>query len=532
MFEFIRLQMKLRWGRDRGADKKNAVLTGFIGAVVILVLLALIYVFTLVLCGNVPEATAERCAAFFSTAIEACLTFAGVAMMLKWLYRPADLKIAARFPITPFRMYVANVILAFIHLFLYSAAVYLPVMTVCALAAGALSWPAFGGIVLGALLSPFVPFVLSMLISVPVLFCMAFLENRNIVKLILFIAVLAGGFVLYNYLLTVLADYFLNKNMSAETTGVWSEILTALDTPWNLSSWLGGLVSLRSPWQAVGLHFAVLIAGAAAGVALAKPVYDSVRRRMLESESGAFRRRTRCTDRGVFSAMFAHEFKEILRTRTYAYFYLGIAVATPVMVFFCNRLAFETGTAQIGQGINFGASVLVISVFMAMISSFAAASVTREGHRFFLTKIIPVSPRRQLAIKGTLNWLVSAGALAISLAVILSLDFVTPAQAAVIGLPELLLAGGFVLNGLNRNLKRPNIRLRPDGEINEFNITVMMLTGILLSAAAGLAALVLPFFMADGAVYAVLLALSAVYAASHLAIFLCTAKRRYELIEE
>lgn len=532
MFHYIRLQMKLRWGREREADKKNVLLTGVIGAVVILVLLALVWVLTFVLRGNVTGATAERCAVFYITVIEICLTLAGVAMQLKWLYRPADLVIAARFPITPFKMYLANILLVFINLSIYSAAAFLPVMAVYAFAAGVLTWPLLGGIVLGAVLAPFVPFVLSTLICIPVLFAMSFLENRNIVKLVLFILLLAAGFILYDYLLNVLADYFINKNISSDTMGVWGRLLAALDSPWNLSAWLSDAVFLQSAWRAVGILLAVAAAGSLVCIALAKPVYDGVRRKLLETGSGTFGRRTRITGRGVFFAMFVHEFKEILRTRTYAYFYLGITIATPVMVFFCNRLAFETGTAQVGNGINFGASVLVITAFMAMISSFSAASVSREGHQFFITKIIPVPPRKQLAVKGFLNWLVSAGALAVSLIIVASLEFLTPLQTAVTALLELLLAGGFVLNGLNRNLKKPNIRLRSDGEINEINITVVMLIGILISAAAGLAAIIIPFFVDISIVYMLLVALAAVYAAVHLILFLVTANGRYGLIEE
>lgn len=532
MLNFIRLQMKLRWGRDKGADKKNAVLTGIIGFIVILVLLALVFVFTFVLLNNISSVTVKQCAIFYITVIEACLTLVGVSIQLKWLYHPADLKITARFPITPFKMYIANIILVFANLCIYSVAVFLPVMTVFAFAAGVFDWALFGGIVLGAVFSPFVPFVLSMLISIPVLFVMAFLENKNIIKLVLFIAILAAGFVLYDYLLNVLADYFINKNMSSDTVGVWGRILLALDDPWNLSAWLSDIMFLQSAWPAVGIHIAVFAVGSVACIALAKPIYDNVRRKILELGNGAFRRRTRCTDRGVFSAMFVHEFKEILRTRTYAYFYLGIAIATPVMVFFCNRLAYEVGTAQVGQGVNFGASVLVVTAFMSMISSFAAASISREGHRIFITKMIPVSPRRQLTIKGLLNWLVSVGALTISLIIVASLQFITPLQIVVIALVELLLSGGFVLNGLNRNLKRPNVRLRSDGEINEINVTVMMLIGILISAAAGLAAIILPFLIDINIVYLGLLAFSVLYVTIHFIIFQCTVQQRYLRIEE
>ena len=251
----------------------------------------------------------------------------------------------------------------------------------------------------------------------------------------------------------------------------------------------------------------------------------------LESGERAFTRRSSVTDRGVFAAMFGHEFKEIVRTRVFAYFYLGVAVATPVMVFFCDRLVSDVGAAQLGEGVNFGASMLVIAAFMALINAFSAASLSREGEKFFITKLIPVPYRTQLLIKGLVNLIVSAGALVISVVVIVSLGFVTAAEAAVIAAAGLLLSCGFVLNGLNLNLANPSIRVRSDGGFNEANVTLMMVIGLFLSAAVGIAAIVLPFFIAEWLAYLVAAAVALLYAGANFVVFWFTAQKKYAAVE-
>ena len=127
--------------------------------------------------------------------------------------------------------------------------------------------------------------------------------------------------------------------------------------------------------------------------------------------------------------------------------------------------------------------------------------------------------------------IVSAGALVISVVVIVSLGFVTAAEAAVIAAAGLLLSCGFVLNGLNLNLANPSIRVRSDGGFNEANVTLMMVIGLFLSAAVGIAAIVLPFFIVEWLAYLVAAAVALLYAGANFAVFWFTAQKKYAAVE-
>ena len=530
MLGFIRLQMKLRWGRESGGDKKSAVLSVAMGVLTIAVALALVYLFTGVLQEGVSGFGAQEISVLFIAVMQVVLAVTGVGMTVRWMFRPADLKITARFPLSPFQIFLANLLLVYINLQIYAAILYIPVMLAFGFALGTVTVKFVFGLLLSTVFAPMIPFALSTLISLPVMFLMSVLEHRNIVKLAVFIVVLAGFFVLYNYILTFLADYFIYKTVT-DSVGIWEKILKALNSPFDLSVCLKGLLFFESAGKSAGILLGIFAAVSAAGIALAKPEYDAVRRNALESGGRAFPRRTRLNGDGVFAAMFKHEFKEILRTRVYAYFYLGIAVATPVMVFFCNRLVDEVGKAQMGDMISFGASMIVITAFVALINAFSAASLSREGPCFFITKIIPVSYRTQLMIKGLVNLIVSTGALLISCIVIVSLGFVTVGQVFVIFGCSLLLSVGFVANGLNLNLANPNVSLKSNGEFNEANIALMMIVGVFLSAAIGAASVILPFFIPMGFVYSVIGAFALVYAGANFAVFWLTARKKYAAAE-
>lgn len=530
MLEYVRLQMKLTWGRNKNDSKKSAILTSILGLCVIAVMLALVYLLTSVL-GNSLTIAPQHLATLFITIIEISITVMAVTMQLKRLYRPFDLTISARFALSTFKMYLANIILVYINLAIFAMLIFVPIMTVFTLSIGVFSIQMFIAIIIGGLLAPMLPFGLSSLIAIPVMYLMSLLENKHIIKIILFIAVCAGFFVLYNYILSMLAEYFIYSDVSTDTTGIWNSVILALNSAFNPCVYLGNMVFFNGAWLGLGVIIGLSVLFAAAGIAAAKPIYERVRKRMLEGGGSYFSQDTEVDNLKSGWAMLRHGFKEIIRTKTYAYFYLGIAIATPVMVFFCNRLVTDVGQAQLGATINFGASVLVITAFMAMISAFSAISISMEGKNFYLTKIIPVGYRKQLMIKGSLNMMVCFGALLISCIVLVALEFITPVQAVILGVLEILLSAGFVLNGINLNLANPNLKLKASGETDEINITVMMLLGLLIAGILGAVSIITPFFLEMTYMYLILAAPVIIYSLINILVFVFTAVKKYHKIE-
>ena len=400
MLEYIRLQLKLARSGGRGGRRSSAVLAWVFGILVAAVLLALLYVLSFVLRSELSDVPVHGLAALFFTVIEAGLTVMAVSQQMKRLYRPSDLLIAARFPLSPFKLYAANLILVYINLAVVGAVLVIPVMAVFCAGAGVFTAQTVGGLLLAAVAAPLMPFALSTLLAVPVMYLLALLEHRNIIRLALFIAVLAGFFALYNYVLSMLTEYFLHSGVGQETSSVWHDLIGVLDSPFNPAAYCGSLLLFENFWAGLGVVLGVFAVLTCIGLPVSRLVYGRVRRMTLETGGSLFRRRSRADGCGAAAAMLRHGFKEILRTRTYAYFYLGVAIATPVMVFFCNRLVTDVGQAQIGADVNFGASVLVLTAFMAMISAFSAAALSMEGKTFYITKLVPVKYSRQMLIKG------------------------------------------------------------------------------------------------------------------------------------
>ena len=256
---------------------------------------------------------------------------------------------------------------------------------------------------------------------------------------------------------------------------------------------------------------------------------------MKELDGGAEvnHRSSKMDNYGSGVAILRHTFLDILHTKAYSYFYLGVAISTPVMVFFCNRLVAMVGEAQIGEGINFGAAMLVVSVFMALIGSFSATILSVDGRNFYITKMVPVPYRKQLIMKGIINIAVSFGALLLSIIVMAALKFINAAEIVVVLVSQILFSVGLIFNGININLANPNLKPKANGEAEEINIAYMLIIGLFIAAIFGTFSILLPKVVDRGELYAYLIGigLGLIYAVINFVVFWLTAKNKYRKIE-
>ncbi len=533
MREFIRLQFKLKWGFNRNNNKASAVMTALAALIAVAVILALVWALSFVLRASI-SVTAKQLSQLFLTLIMIGLTIAATGMQMKRLFRSPDLNIAARFPLSPSKLFTSYLILNYIDLTIYSVVLVLPIMLVFGFAMSCLTVSYIFGIILGAIMMPIVPFALSIFFAIPLVYVLSFLEKHGIVRLILFVIFLVGCFVLYYYILTALARFFIHRNWEEGTLEIWEKLISGLDGYYNPAYYLGNTIFFNN----FLLGFGVLLGGGAVliacGVALARGVASSIRRKALEQGSGFYRRYSEIDDYPSGKAILRYTFKEIMRTKTYSYFYLGVAISTPVMVFFCNKLVTMVGVAQVGSGINFGASMLVVAVFMAMICSFTGSILSVEGKKFYITKLIPVSFRKQLTVKAILNVGVSLIALAISAVVLAALNFVNATQLVVLIAVQFVLSIGLVFNGINLNLANPNLKPKANGEAEEINITFMLLIGLLVAAIMGACGIVLPRVSpknGDAAAYLICGVIVVIYTLINVLTFCFTVEEKYRKIE-
>lgn len=529
---YVRLHLKLQFGKDDKADQKSRWITMITGVVTCVVMLLLLkYFFDMLFSQFADVVDFADFATVIFTAVEVVLIVFCVSLEIKCLLKPFDIKISARLPMTAFQMFVAELAVVYVNLQLLSTMLYLPLMAVFGWSANLLSVGFLCKVVGVSFLATLAPLAVGTLLAVPAMLVASLLSNKTIVKLVLFVAVLVGALVLYNGLLDILADYFIHQRIEQDSKQAVSAFVVAINGWYNVAAWLKNVLFAQNVWASIGLTFAFFAVVFAVGLAIAKPVYTSVRQSSLNGSANVFVKRGGYTSDSGFWAIFKRELKEIFRTNTYLFFYLGVAVSTPVMVFFCNKLIQKMGQAQLGGDIEYGVSLLVILAFMTMSNCFTASAVSREKETFYITKVTPMSFVKQLAAKGLLNLTVAVIALVVSVAIVLHLQFVTALEGVVIAASCLVSAVGMIAHGFNMNVKNPSLSLSTSGEISQTNMTLLMLVGLVYSAVQGGVAIVVSFLWSDKLSFVINLAVAVVYAAVNLLVFLFATNKRYQQIE-
>ncbi len=529
MFDFIRLQLKLKWGLNRNNSKSNAFITSLVALVAIAIVLALVWGLSFVLQTSIAV-TAKQLSVLYLTISMIGLTIVATSMQVKRLYRPADLTITSRFPLSPLKTFASALILNYIDLLIYSTILLVPMMLVFGFAMNCISVSYVFGIILGIIFFTVVPFALSIFLAIPIMYLGALLKKHNIISLVLFILFLVGLFVAYYFILNALAQFFIHRNWEIGTLEIWQNLINGLNAYYNPAFYIANIMFFDQFWIGLGATLGIGLVFITIGVLIAKNVYTKIRTKVLDGGEDVYKRFSQIDNLSGSQAILKHTLNEIIHTKTYSYFYLGVAIATPVMVFFCNRLANVVGTAQLGSGVTFGASMIVISVFMAMISSFAATILSIEGKRFYITKIIPVSYRKQLLVKGSVNVMVSLGVLLISSIVLVALQFINLTELAVLVSSQILFSIGLVFNGINLNLANPNLKPKANGEAEEINITFMLIIGLLMAALLGAGGLLLPKILPVVYAYLIIIAAAFIYSIINILIFWFTVDKKYRKI--
>lgn len=528
---YLRLHFRLQFGRDKKADKKSVVITALMGIAACVVVLFLAKYFFDVINTQFSSISPRDFAVAVMTIVEVVLIVFGVSLEIKFFLRPQDVHISARFPMSSLSLFVSQLLIVYIYLWGLSFVGLLPLMLIFGWSAGILSGAFVGWLVLAMFFAPMIPFAVATILVVPTMFVLNLLNNQNVVKLIIFLIVLAGLFVLYSFVLNFLAEYYIHQRIDSKTQDAVVLFVQSLNNGWNFFVYPNNILFGVDVLKSIGIILSITVVLLSAGIGIAIPVYSRVRESVLEGRRGIFSKKTKISSNNAFWAIFRKEFKQIIRTHTYSYFYLGIAITTPVMVFLTNNVLQKIGEAQIGSGVAFGVSILVVLAFMSMINSFAASSISREGRQFYITKIVPVDPHTQLLSKGLLNVFVSLGALLVSVIILCAMKFIAVVEGVVVFFVGLIMAFGIIFCGFNLNLRNPSLSVGANGEGSQTNGTILMFLGFLLSAIIGVLSIVMAFFVEYKYIYLIIVFLALIYAAINVLVFFLSANKKYSRIE-
>lgn len=537
---YIKLQTKLAFTPNRIEKLPKKIMRYVLDAMVFAVILFFAHYLFGSLVNQTTFIPGPSISILIFTIAEIILLVISIVGQCKRLHKPEDLRIISSFPLTSFQRYLGEIIAIYIKLSIYAFVLFYPLLIVYGLAANMISVSFAFSALFAVILLPLVPFAISLIVSVPFMFISNSLENRHMVKLVLFILLFIALLAIYSLILRFMADWFIHAKNNKEVVVGIANFLDKLNMPGNFAYFTSQICLVRN----VGLNilWTLLIAAGCTtiGILITKPLYEKFTSSTSNIEGNAKVLKTNLTQQNAYRTIFQKEMKQIVRTSTYAYFYLGVAFAMPVMTYLIADIIKMVGASETGNRIFYGFGIMILFIIMSLIGSFSASIISREGSQFYITKVAPLSYRKQLFAKLLVNFAVAFGALVlciISLSV--TVNFSGDTKLGLSGIDIVLISFtmlffliGITFNGVNINLARPKIDMS-NAQPNESNVVIQLLIGLAITFFFSGLSIIVDGVLGKQAVYwhVIILCIMLLYAAINFAVFFFTAEKKYARIE-
>ena len=205
----------------------------------------------------------------------------------------------------------------------------------------------------------------------------------------------------------------------------------------------------------------------------------------------------------------------------------------PVMVYCCYTMFESLILNAIGLRIDFSLALFIVLIFSVLTNTFCATNVTRDGVSALTSKIFPIRPSRLMLAKVVFCLLVSSLSVVISATLLILATSLTIWDGLVVGALAIVFSAAqiFIATRLDLNNARlASGALEAEKAANK-TIAIVILWGMLLSAVAGIASLVVSMFSAEvqGNLNAVLTyAIPSVVAIGYLAFAMLYYRRNIE----
>ena len=527
----FRLELKSRFGtRGTGKPLFTALKIAVIVALVALVYAAYIFgIKQLVAMFHLYEMSTEFLVLFIALS-QLILTLFGISSVIKNLFRSGDNELMMRFPVSAGAVFAAKISIFVLYQVAFALLLELPVFIIFGLTTGQI-WSYYVLLPVVLIFTIVLPLSIANLLAIPVMQISARTKNMFTLSLLVSVIMVAVGFAIYMALIQGVVDYMKEEAMSffsRETMGIVADVAKYLYP----SNWFAYM--LIGEWRVGASLLSLLVVAlfATGAIILNKKLYLSTILRDIEGNGATFTKVTKNRVRSPSWSIFRREFLEIFRSSNYSFQYLCMAVAAPVMVYSCNKLAASMGENTIGAVIVPALALMVMMIFCAIILSFAASSVSREGENFYLTKIAPVSYRMQVLIKIALYLAVSTASILVTTVMIwvtgqVKVEFAFSAAGI-----AFLVSVAVTCFAVKLDVNRPQFSVGGDGELSVGNLStfVTLFVGFALSVLYGLFGMVGVFLWGMTMAFCILAGVSFLLAVGAVVWLLVGLDKRYDKI--
>ncbi len=432
---------------------------------------------------------------FFIAVLYMVLFFVSLTTIGKSLFLSSDNELLMRFPVKGKEVFLSKMLVVLLTQSIITIFLSLPAFIMYGIITAQGIWY-FCSIPLVTLLCIIMPFIFSNLLAIPFARVQAYIRDKFLILLIIYVVVIAGGFALYMTLFEGVMK-FLNEEQLNFFSG---RILVLLENIAKILipvKQLANLMIGEKLFSSICIIVCYLALFIWINILLINKLYLKIMLRTIETGTSSFTKPTKFKEGNIFNSIIRREFIDIFRSSNYLFQYLAIACGAPVMIYFCNRLAEYIGSSGIGVGVIPALTMLVMLLFVSIITSFSASSLSREGNNLHTLKIMPVAYKKQITVKFILYMLVVTVSIVLSFFILIFTKY-TDWQ---FGLLMLFSSLGFAVFetavSIKLDILHPSFSVSGDGEMYNSNSAtfISLIIGLAIAFIVGVTCMVLAFFM-------------------------------------
>lgn len=436
---------------------------------------------------------------------------AGVSSIVKSLFFSGDNELLVRFPVKVMDVFTSKVLVQGVFTFVYITAILLPLMIVYGRVTKApVSF--YGMIPVGIILTWLTVFGVSILFAIPFMRIKTLVKDKYILTLIFSTVVIAALFAIYMIVVKELMKFMQTKGVSFFSDGMMGGIFTASKYFYPFAQ-ISELMEFDNLILSAPIAICVPVLIAVIDFLMVKKYYLKIMLRNLEIEGSSFSKVSNDVVRPHFGSLLKKDFLEIFRSFNYSFQYLAMSLSAPIMAYFSTDLAVTIGQDKIGAVVAPALAIMVILLFVSILVSFAATTVSREGDTFYMTKLSPVPYNLQILAKFTLYMIVSGSIVILSCLAIFLGGFVDVKTFFIVLAICLMFAVGETCMAIKIDLTKPRF---PVGEGKEMtggsvNVFASLLIGLILAVVGGIWAIAGGYIFGAEFAFLILLAVAFVY---------------------
>lgn len=520
--------VKLEFMMDRKSDKKSKtflsqILSYFL-IIVFSTLFSLFFIYAFKFIGNDSLVLGQL--SFVLLVVMIILLFYSLQILMKRVFFFEKKDTLAYFPIEKSKIYYAKLVYCFLKTELLNITLTIPALIVF------MVLYKFGFItyllsIFATIIVPLFPFALANMISIPVMFILNFFKNKNILSLIFTIITVLILFYFYMEIVFAIADILLTEG--GHVTNLLDSIIDFCEYRYLPSTFLACVIlkskALINLFWYMGISLIILVLGVLIGTISYKNIFIS----NMSEKIGQKHIKSTTKKRSAFVAYLVLEIKELFRKSNMLFTYVGMSVAMPFMVVYCNKFIIDFAVKKIGSSIITGTTLLVVLLFVSIICSPVSLFISKEGDKFWILKTNPNGIKIPLFAKSLVGICFSGLASVVSVIIVCIVGYVKWTEGIIILGIAIVYTFSLVSFGLSLNLAMPNI-FHSEKE-NTLNMAIMMLIGFIISATLGIFAIIKSFSMETLNILLVCLGIVGILATVGLVTLFTQYKRLYLKME-